>query len=127
MLTNKTSTLLKDNTENPAIKDSIAALRSEGFWDNIIILFTEKAVNVLNDYAELIGEGTEFRYSLTKGILNLRLEVRIPGKSYDPFKSGRRAKERLLENITNMNLSTQSARVSHAYRLGTGEEKEVSP
>lgn len=67
----------------------------------------------------MIGEGTEFRYSLTKGILNLRLEVRIPGKSYDPFKSGRRAKERLLENITNMNLSTQSARVSHAYRLGT--------
>lgn len=42
MLTNKTSTLLKDNTENPAIKDSIAALRSEGFGDNIIILLPKK-------------------------------------------------------------------------------------
>lgn len=47
MMTSKTGTLLKDNTDNPAVQDSIVALRSAGFEDNIIVLFTRKAVNVL--------------------------------------------------------------------------------
>lgn len=76
-MTIKTGTLLKDNTENPAILDSIEALRSAGFEDNIIAQFSQKAVNILNDYAELIGEGTEFRFGLTKGILSLKLTVNV--------------------------------------------------
>ena len=47
MMTSKTGTLLKDNTDNPAVQDSIVVLRSAGFGDNIIVLFTRKAVNVL--------------------------------------------------------------------------------
>ncbi len=119
MIITKTSTLLRDNTENPAILDSIAALKAAGFSDNVIAYFTERAVNVLNDYAELIGEGTEFRYGLSKGLVNLRLTVRIPGESYDPFRSGSNAKERTLANVTSLNLSTEAAHLAHEYQLGT--------
>ena len=61
MLKSKISVLMRDNTANPAIEDSVGVLRRAGFSDDYISQFTDKAVGVLNDYGEFLGAGTEFR------------------------------------------------------------------
>lgn len=64
MMTIKSGTLLKDNTENPAILDSIEALRSAGFGDNIIAQFSQKAVNILNEKADREKKNSVSFYTL---------------------------------------------------------------
>lgn len=115
----KESVLLKDNASNPVIADSITMLRDAGFDDEYIRQFTDDAIGVFNDYAELIGEGVKVEYILSRGFTKVKLTVKIPGDSYDPFESGSSARERKLGNIVNMNLNTGAASVSYNYALGS--------
>ena len=93
-------------------------LRDVGFEDGIVNMFSDDVVSVLNDYAELIGEGTEIRYSLAKKLGKIELKVLIPGEAYDPFKNGSEAKDRTLKNIVTINLNTSTVSVSYKYLLG---------
>lgn len=114
----KEGILLKDNTSNPIVTDSFDMLRDAGFDDEYIRQFTDEAVSVLDDYAELIGEGTEVEYRLSRLITRIRLTVMIPGEHYDPFISGSSAKRRRLDSIVSLNLNTEIAAVSHDYAFG---------
>lgn len=113
------STLLKDNTANPIITDSVAVLCDAGFSDEHIAQFTDDAVGVLDDYAALIGENTKIEYSITKALGKIMLTIKIPGDSYDPFVSGNLAEKRKLGSIIKLNLNTETAAVSHNYAFGS--------
>ena len=115
---NKKSSLLRDNSANEIISDSAAMLRGSGFEDEYIGRFTDNAVSLLNDYAELIGVGAKIEYSFVKRFARLDLRILIQGEAYDPFKSGSDAKKRSLANVVNMNLNTETVRVSYRYALG---------
>ena len=114
----KKSSLLNDNSNNRIVTDSIAMLRDAGYDDSLIRQFTDNAVSVLNDYAELIAEGTEIEYGLVKGFVKVELKLLIPGAQYDPLKSGSEARKRRLESVVRMSLNTETARVSYKYTLG---------
>ncbi len=114
----KESVLLKDNTANPVVVDSVTLLRDAGFNEDYISQFADDAVGVLNDYADLIGEGVRVEYSLRKRLAKFSLIVKIPGDRYDPFVSGSSAKRRRLESVLSLNLNTEMATVSHDYAFG---------
>jgi len=112
------STLMRDNTTNEIVSDSISMLREAGFNDDYIDQFADQAVSVLDDYAELIGEGTKVEYSLMKRLTEIELKVLIPGESYDPFASGREAQKRNFQSLGGLNLNAGTACVSHKYAFG---------
>ncbi len=114
----KKSALLSDNSENVIISDSIALLREAGYGEGHIGQFSNDAVSILNDYAELIGENTEIEYILVKTFTRMELRLFIPGMQYDPFKSGTSATKRKLENVFSVSLNTETARVSYRYDFG---------
>lgn len=103
------STLMRDNTTNEIVSDSISMLREAGFNDDYIDQFADQAVSVLDDYAELIGEGTKVEYSLMKRLTEIELKVLIPGESYDPFASGREAQKRNFQSLGGLNLNAGTA------------------
>ena len=74
------------------VTDSIEMLSKAGYDDSYIAQFTDDAVRLLNDYAKLIGEGTEIIYSLKRRLTRIDLKVLIPGAQFDPFESGSGAK-----------------------------------
>ena len=113
--TNNTSSLLKANTTNKIITDSTTFLRDAHIDDNYIDFFAEHTINMLNDYTELIGEGTKVEYSLTKKFTKIEIRLLIPGDSYNPFTSGKDARKRQLETINSLNLNTEIPRVSYKY------------
>lgn len=84
--------LLSDNSSNKIIDEVISVLRKNDFDDAMISQFTDNAVKVLNDYAGLVGEGTEITYLISKRFAKVELKVMIPGEKYDPFKSGTEAR-----------------------------------
>lgn len=63
---NKKSHLMSDNSSNPLMKDLLKLYRGAGFSEDQTALFTEKAISVLNDYSDLLGEGTEIEYRIFK-------------------------------------------------------------
>ena len=118
MLKSKISVLMRDNTANPAIEDSVGVLRRAGFSDAYISQFTDKAVGVLNDYGELLGEGTEFRYRIIRGLFRIELRMYAAGEEFDPFTSGRGARKRSIESLLHLNLNTEATRLSYKYAFG---------
>ena len=117
--TRRKSTLLGDNSNNPIVTDSVTMLRSAGYDDDYIGQFTDAAVSLLNDYAKLIGEGTEIEYSFKKGLVRTGLRVYIPGMQFDPFTSGADAEKRTMESVTGLNLNTETAKVYYRYVSGS--------
>lgn len=94
-------------------------LRSAGYGDDSIAQFTDNAVSVLNDYAELVGVGTRVEYYIAKKLGRIELKMSIPGAQHDPLKSGKGAKKRRLASVVSMNLYTETARVSYKYAFGS--------
>ena len=115
MANTKKITLLGDNSTNPIVMDSVAMLRDAHYDDCYVEQFADDVISVLNDYAALVGEGTEIEYSLKKGLVGISLKVFIPGERYNPFDSGADAKKRKLANVVKLNLNTETATVSYAY------------
>ena len=64
----KNGSLMSDNSANEIITDSIEALREAGYADDYIAQFADNAVGVLNDYAELSGEGAEVKYCMLEEV-----------------------------------------------------------
>lgn len=93
-------------------------LRKVGYEDCYISQFADNAVGVLNDYAALIGEGTEIEYSLAKRLVKIELKIHIRGTQYDPLQVGSEAKKRKLASVASMNLNTETAKVSYTYAFG---------
>lgn len=114
----KESVLLKDNTTNPVIEDSVTMLRDAGFDDGYIMQFADEAVSILDDYASLTGEGIRVKYRIAKGLTRAKLTVMIPGEQHDPFVSGNSARRRKLGRVLSLNLNTEAASVSHRYAFG---------
>ena len=115
---NKKSMLQSDNSTSVIISDSVAMLRAAGYEDYRVAQFADDAVSLLNDYAKLVGEGTEIEYILAKRFATIELKVFIPGKPYDPFNSGSESKKRRLKNVASLNLNTATAKISYRYALG---------
>ena len=115
MISNKKFALLDDNSTSPIVTESVAMLRDANFDDRYIEQFADDVVGVLNDYAELVGEGTEIEYSLNKGLVRIELRALIPGEQYNPLESGADAKRRKLASVATLNLNTETAKVSYRY------------
>ena len=115
----KKSSLLRDNSTNIIISDSVAMLREAGYDDDYIGNFSDNAVSILDDYAKLIGEGAGIEYGIARRLGRIELKVFMPGAAFDPFKSGSEAKKRKLASITSMNLNTQTVKVSYRYAFGS--------
>lgn len=109
------STLLHDNSTNEIISGSREMLSRAGFDDNYIDYFSDCTVGLLNDYAELTGEGTEIEYSLKKRLTKIDLRILIPGESFDPFENGSEANRRQAEKLTDLNLNSDLPTVSYKY------------
>lgn len=118
LIINKKSTLLGDNSSNVIVTDSTSMLKKEGFADDYVMKFRDDAVGILNDYAKLVGVGTEVRYTLIKRLLKIELKVMIPGEEYDPFNNGSGARERAINKAFDLNLNTQMNGVSYLYSMG---------
>ena len=114
----KKNTLLNDNSENTIVSESVAMLRNAGYDDSYIAQFSDDAIGLLDDYARLIGVGTEIEYVIAKRLARIELRLFIPGEKYDPFDSGAEAKKRKLASVVNLNLNTETAKVSYRYALG---------
>lgn len=109
------STLLQDNSTNEIVAESRKLLSDAGFDENYIDLFEEGVVDALDDYAELIGEGTEIEYSLKKKLTKIDFEIRIPGDPYDLFEYGSHADRRQAEKLNDNNCNTDMPSVSYKY------------
>ena len=72
---------MKDNRENAIVLNSAQALKKAGFPDSSIERFNDDAVSLLNDYAELFGEGTAISvpFLVVLIILTLELSIASPG------------------------------------------------
>lgn len=112
------SYLLKDNTENVIIADSTAMLHSVSFNDYYVEQFTAGVTCLLNDYADLLGEGTAVEYSLTKKFSKVELRMLVSGEAYDIFKNGSEARKRQFERLTGLNLNTDLVSISYKYESG---------
>ncbi|MBR4574304.1 MAG: cation:dicarboxylase symporter family transporter [Lachnospiraceae bacterium] len=117
-LENKKSVLMRDNASNPLLEEGAKLYRSAGFSDDQTELFTEKSLGVLNDYAELCGEGTDIEYRIFRGVLGIMVRVYIPGQAYNPFTSGKEARKRVFDNLLGMNLNAETVRLSYKYAFG---------
>ena len=100
------------------IADSIALLRSAGFADSSVDQFAECVIAVLDDYAELLGEGTAIEYTLKKKFSKVELRMQIPGAPYDIFTNGSEARKRQYESLASLNNNAELARVSYRYLSG---------
>lgn len=109
---------MKDNTSNPLMEEAAKLYRSAGFSEDQTELFSEKAVDVLNDYAELLGEGTDIEYRIIRSILGITVRVYIPGRAYNPFTSGRNAEGRIFDSLLGQNLNADTVRLSYKYAFG---------
>lgn len=69
------SVLQKDNSNNRIVADSITMLRANDFDDYYIEQFSSGTALLLNDYADMIGEGTEVEYTLKKKISKIELRM----------------------------------------------------
>ena len=112
---NKKFSLMSDSSASPIVTDSVEMLRDAHFDDCYVEQFADDIVSVLNDYAELVGEGTEIEYSLKKGLVGINLRVLIPGERYNPFDSGEDARKRKFASVVKLNLNTETATVSYSY------------
>lgn len=112
------SSLLKDNTENVIIAECTTMLCNTGFNDYYLEQFTGGTTCLLNDYAELVGEGTFIEYTLTKKLSKIELRLLIPGASYDPFISGNEARQRKFESLAGINLNHELVSISYKYESG---------
>ena len=108
---------MRDNSSNPIIADCEELFVNAGFLKDQVDLFTQKAIGVLNDYADRLGEGTEVRYKIAKTLFRYMLYVFIPGESYNPLTSGNSAKEYAFNSVLSLNLNTANIRISHKYAL----------
>ncbi len=109
---------MRDNASNPLLEEGAKLYRSAGFSDDQTDLFTEKSLGVLNDYAELLGEGTDIEYRIFRGVLGIMVRVYIPGQAYNPFTSGKEARKRVFDNLLGMNLNAETVRLSYKYAFG---------
>ena len=114
----QTGTLMKDNRENAIVLNSAQALKKAGFPDSSIERFNDDAVSLLNDYAELFGEGTAVTYSIRRRLVKIELRLWISGENYDPFTNGDGAVERTENRVLRLNLNTETTSVSHSYFAG---------
>ena len=112
MIRNRCS-LQDDNSTNKIVTDSTELLRNVNFEDNYIRLFTDSVVRILNDYAVLLGNGTEVEYSLKKTFTKIELSIFISGELLDPFTSGSEAERRKIESITSLNLNIELPHISY--------------
>lgn len=110
--------LLKDNKENEIVAYCTAMLCNANFNDYYIEQFSGGTACLLNDYAELIGEGTAVDYTLTRKRTKIELRMLIPGTSYDPFISGRDARKRRIESLAGINLNYELVSISYKYESG---------
>lgn len=115
---NKKSHLMSDNSSNPLMKDLLKLYRGAGFSEDHTALFTEKAISVLNDYSDLLGEGTEIEYRIFKNIMGITVQVHIPGQEYNPFISGKNTRKRIFDNLLGLNLNTDTVRLTYKYAFG---------
>ena len=111
------STLLQDNSTNDIITIGREMLGNAGFDDSYVDYFAEGTVDILDDYAELIGEGTEVEYSYRKRLTRIVLRMLIQGESYDIFTCGSNANKRQAEKLNDLNLNTEIPSVSYKYVL----------
>ena len=111
----KKGTLLKDNITNPIISEARVILDESGFSTDNIEYYTERLIDILDDYARRFGSDKEIEYVIRKRRLNLEVRLVIPGKKYDPFENGRGAKKRKIEKLLNLNIRTDKASISHFY------------
>ena len=118
ILLSKTSKLLKDNSSCEILEDSREMLRGSGFSDEYVEQILDQAVSILDDYAGLLGEGTEIDYSIERLFFRIELRLFIKGRSFNPFQSGSDASRRSFDSILNLNLNTEAPRISYDYILG---------
>lgn len=111
----KKGTLLKDNITNPIVSEARGILDEAGFSADNIEYYTERLIDILDDYARRFGSDKEIEYVIRKRRLNLEVRLVIPGKKYDPFENGRGAKKRKIEKLLNLNIRTDKASISHFY------------
>ena len=118
LLINNKSSLMRDNASNPVVKDSADMLRSARFSDEYVEQVKDQAVSILNDYAQLLGEGTEIEYTIERLFFRLELRLSIKGEEFNPFKSGSDASKRSFDSLLSLNLNTEASRISYDYILG---------
>lgn len=117
-IVNKKCVLSDDNSKSPIFYDCNSMFRAAGFSDDQTALFMNKVVGVLDDYAELLGSGTEINYTIARTFFRLVLYVFIPGQNFNPFLSGKGARERSFENMLSLNLNNDEIHLTHKYGLG---------
>ena len=114
MIITRESVLLRDNTDNAAVKDSYQTLLKEGITRPEAEHIIGNLVGILDDYAIHLGDGSRFQYIVRKRFLKLEIILIIPGESFDLFSEGDQAQKRYLENLLNLNAPTVN--VSYKYR-----------
>ena len=70
----KKGTLLKDNITNPIISEARVILDEAGFSTDNIEYYTERLIDILDDYARRFGSDKEIEYVIRKRRLNLDLQ-----------------------------------------------------
>ena len=93
-------------------------LNNAGFEDYYVEQFAGGVTCLLNDYADLLGEGTDVEYSLTKKLSKVELRMLIPGREYDAFTNGSEARKRQFESVTGLNLNVELVRIAYKYESG---------
>lgn len=91
------------------------ALRGARFFDDYAGQFTDSVISILNDSAELLGEGTEVKYRIVKTPFRFELKLFIAGEFRDLFTSGKGARKRFFDNIPSLNLNNETIRISERY------------
>lgn len=109
------STLGKENAGNEIIANSAAMLQNADFNDYYVEQFTSGVTCILNDYADILGEGMAVRYSLAKKYSKIELRMWIRGEAYDVFKNGSEARKHQFESLTGLSLNQELVSVSYKY------------
>ena len=107
-----------ENANSAIVTDSAEMLRAAGIEDNYIELVTYGLTGLLDDYAGLMGEGTEVSYRLRKKLTRIEIRIQIAGEQYDPFTNGEEALKRKAEKLAELNLNADIASVSYKYTAG---------
>ena len=107
--------LKKDNSTGPIVEACADALRGARFSDDYTGQFTDSVISILNDSAELLGEGTEVKYRIIKTFFRFELRLYIAGEFHDLFTSGRGARKRFFDNLPSLNLNNETIHISERY------------
>lgn len=114
----KTTTLVKDNSDNVVWKDSLALMKKDGYSESEMVRFTREADAVLDVCRNHFGPEIEVRYTVQRRSGRVALYMLIEGEHYNPLVDRQNEEVGMFEFLMRLFLPKRMANSAYSYLMG---------